>query len=198
MPVPRATAPTPPRFEHRTDRGAVLGIGTATPRLSWTVPVADRGWQQAAYEIDILRGAGAGGAEVVRVESPDQILVPWPAAPLASREQAQVRVRVRGTSEGSGQESAEGWSPWSDLATVEAGLLASSDWVAGFISPRELGKLGMPAPVLRGRMELPAGEIVKARLYITAHGVYEATLNGQPVGDEVLAPGWTRLLAGWA
>lgn len=191
MPVLRATAPTPPRFEHRTDTGPILGIGTAAPRLSWTVPAAEPGYRQAGYEIEILRGEGAGEVDVVRVKSPDQILVPWPAAPLASRERAQVRVRVRGTSEGSGQEDAEGWSPWSDPAMVEAGLLSSSDWAARFISPRELGRLDMPALVLRGGIELPTVEIVKARLYITAHGVYDATLNGQPVGDEVLAPGWT-------
>jgi len=191
MHVPRATAPTPPRFEHRTDSGPVLGIGVAAPRLSWQVPSADPGWQQAAYEVEIVRGEGAGGAEVVRVESPDQILVPWPSAPLSSREAATVRVRLRGTSQPAGQEGAEGWSPWSAPAVVEAGLLAASDWTARFISPRELGKLDMPAPILRGRSDLPVGEIAKARLYITAHGVYEAALNGHRVGDELLAPGWT-------
>jgi len=30
-----------------------------------------------------------------------------------------------------------------------------------------------------------------AFLYVTARGVYEATLNGQRVGDFVMAPGWT-------
>lgn len=30
-----------------------------------------------------------------------------------------------------------------------------------------------------------------ATLYITARGVYEATLNGQRVGDFIMAPGWT-------
>ena len=32
---------------------------------------------------------------------------------------------------------------------------------------------------------------MRARLYATAHGLYEATLNGHRVGDQVLAPGWT-------
>jgi alpha-L-rhamnosidase len=185
MPVPRATAPSPPRCEHRTDPGPVLGIGAASPRLSWAVATADPGYAQAAYEVEVVRGAG--GAEVVRVDSPDQVLVPWPVAPLTSRESARVRVRVRGSSD----EDAPGWSPWSDPAVVEAGLLAAGDWAARFISPRELGKLDMPAPVLRGRIELPVGEVVKARLYLTAHGTYVATLNGRRVGDEVLAPGWT-------
>lgn len=34
-------------------------------------------------------------------------------------------------------------------------------------------------------------EVSEATLYITARGVYEATLNGQRVGDFIMAPGWT-------
>ena len=34
--------------------------------------------------------------------------------------------------------------------------------------------------------------ISKARLYITAHGLYEAYLNGERVGDEYFTPGWTN------
>lgn len=35
------------------------------------------------------------------------------------------------------------------------------------------------------------GEIDAAFLYVTARGVYEATLNDQRVGDFIMAPGWT-------
>lgn len=34
-------------------------------------------------------------------------------------------------------------------------------------------------------------QVESAFLYITARGVYEATLNGQCVGDFIMAPGWT-------
>ena len=172
-------APTAVRFEHRTDEGPVLGIGTATPRLSWIVPAADAAFVQEAYEVELTCVGKA--PEVVRVTSGEQVLVPWPAAPLTSRESARVRVRVRGA----GMQSA-----WSDPATVEAGLLRTEDWTARFISPLELGGLGAPAPVLRSAFDLPGG-VVKARLYATAHGLYEARLNGHRVGDQVLAPGWT-------
>src|SRR4029450_2889073 len=172
-------APTAVRFEHRTDEGPVLGIGTATPRLSWIVPAADPGFVQEAYEVEVTRAGGP--PEVVRVTSREQVLVPWPAAPLTSRESVRVRVRVGG---------AGMRSDWSDPATVEAGLLRTGDWTARFISPRELGTLGAPAPVLRSAFDLPGG-VVRARLYATAHGLYKATLNGCRVGDQVLAPGWT-------
>jgi len=173
-----AAAPNAPRFEHRTDRGVVLGIGTGTPRLSWTVPEAETGYSQTAYELEVTLN---GVSEVFRVESQEQVLVPWPARALSSREQATVRVRVAHD---------EDWSEWSENAIVEAGLLEASDWIADFISPLELGKPGMPAPILSGSIDVP-GEVAKARLYATAHGIYMGTLNGQPIDDSVLAPGWT-------
>ena len=87
-------APTAVRFEHRTDEDPLLGIGTATPRLSWIVPTADAAFVQEAYEVELARAGGP--SEVVRVTRGEQVLVPWPAAPLTSRESVRVRVRVRG------------------------------------------------------------------------------------------------------
>ena len=180
--MPRCAAPTDIRFEHRTGEDPVLGLGTPAPRLSWRIPAADAGWAQTAYQIEVT--AGGAGPQVHTVHGAEQILVPWPAAPLASREQVRVRVRVRG-GEGDG-----GWSDWSAPAGAEAGLLGADDWTARFVSPRDTGGVGAPAPVLTGTVTLPDG-VVRARLHATAHGVYTAELNGRRVGDHELAPGWT-------
>lgn len=43
---------------------------------------------------------------------------------------------------------------------------------------------------VRFRTEFPLGaQVVSATLRVTACGVYQASINGQAVGDEVLAPG---------
>src|SRR5215207_689518 len=47
-----------------------------------------------------------------------------------------------------------------------------------------------PVVLLRREFVLD-GPVTRARLYATAHGVYEAELNGAVIGDQVLAPGWT-------
>lgn len=174
-----ASAPAEVRFEHWSPEQRALGIGNPTPRLSWMVPTAEPDYAQTAYEVEVTRGDSA--PEVVRVESAEQVLVPWPAAPLQSRERARVRVRVG---------DVDDWSPWSEAAEVEAGLLSSEDWTAQFVSPRRLGRLDMPAPVLRAALDI-ADDVVRARLYVTAHGVYLPFLNGVRVGDQQLAPGWT-------
>ena len=62
-------------------------------------------------------------------------------------------------------------------------------WQAQWIDP-ELphdGEARQPASVLRRRFTLDA--VGEAILYLTCHGLYEARLNGQRVGDFILAPG---------
>jgi alpha-L-rhamnosidase len=119
-----------------------------------------------------------------RVDSDQSVLVPWPFSPLSSRESLTVRIRVWGVD---GQSSA-----WSALYHVEAGLLSPLDWTARFVTPswEEDTSQPQPGPLLRREFDVRAG-VVKARLYVTALGVYEAQLNGVTVGDHVLDPGWT-------
>ncbi|HEY0642765.1 MAG TPA: alpha-L-rhamnosidase N-terminal domain-containing protein, partial [Nocardioides sp.] len=62
-----------------------------------------------------------------------------------------------------------------------------TDWVARMIAP---GSGLDAAPVFR-RVLLLDGDVRRAVLHVTALGVVEASVNGRPVGDEVLAPGWT-------
>ena len=49
--------------------------------------------------------------------------------------------------------------------------------------------IGDVCPVFRRTFS--AKQAVRAELWLTALGVYEATLNGHRVGDFILAPGWT-------
>ena len=156
-----------------------MGIGVDRPRLSWQIETDQTDWWQRAYEIQI--GEWSSG----QVDSDESVLVVWGAKPLASRERRSVRVRVWGS--GDAEPSA-----WSDPVWVEAGLLHPSDWTATLIHPRlpAPGSGGEPAALLRKgfRVDSP---VVRARLYASAHGVYEAELNGAFIGDQVLAPGWT-------
>ncbi len=49
------------------------------------------------------------------------------------------------------------------------------------------------APLLRTEFGLEEGHgsVVRATLHATAHGIFEAYLNGEPVSDDVLSPGWS-------
>ena len=169
------------RFEHHRD---AFGIGETRPRLSWIIATTARGWRQAGYEVEAYRSDGQLCDRTGRVESDQSVLVSWPFAPLSSREHLTVRVRVWGLDEQP--------SEWSDFSPVEAGLLHADDWAAQFITPDwvEDTTRPQPCPLLRREFDVRAG-VTKARLYVTALGVYEAQLNGTTVCDHVLDPGWT-------
>jgi alpha-L-rhamnosidase len=169
------------RVEHLRE---TLGIGTDQPRLSWTIKTESRGWYQSAYEIEAYDTNSKPRGQTGKVESNQSVLVAWPFAPLASREQLTVRVRVWGK-DGNASE-------WGEPVAIETGLLSTSDWGARFIFPiwDEDTSRSNPSLYLRREFELRAG-IKSARLYITSLGVYEAQLNGKVVGDHILSPGWT-------
>ncbi|MFN8531100.1 MAG: family 78 glycoside hydrolase catalytic domain [Anaerolineae bacterium] len=160
-----------------------LGIGTSKPRLSWRIETDAQNWTQAAYAV-IAYDAFNQVQQTERIESDQSILVEWPFAPLKSRDQVAVRVRVWGT-DGSASE-------WSGLLRLEAGLLEADDWSTRFITPDwdEDTSKSNPSPYLRRDFEVQ-GSVKKARLYVTALGLYEAQINGAVVGDHILAPGWT-------
>ena len=169
------------RFEHLRD---TLGIGEARPRLSWMVEAATDGWCQTGYEIEAYGPQGQPCERTGRVESAQSVLVPWPFASLSSRERLDIRVRVWGRDEQP--------SGWSELYSVELGLLSASDWTARFVTPGwdEDTTRPQPSPLLRREFAVHAG-VSRARLYITALGVYEAQINCTPIGDHILDPGWT-------
>jgi alpha-L-rhamnosidase len=169
------------RFEHHRE---ALGIGEASPRLSWIVETTITAWRQAAYEIEAYEPDGRLRERTGWIASQQSVLVSWPFAPLRSRERLTIRVRVRGED---GQ-----LSGWSEPAPVEAGLLAVEDWTARFVTPNWEEDKTQPqsSPLLRCEFDVLPG-MTGARLYITALGVYEAQINGRVVGDHVLAPGWT-------
>ncbi|WSQ13065.1 glycoside hydrolase family 78 protein [Streptomyces sp. NBC_01231] len=170
-----------PTAEHHREP---LGIGEPAPRVSWKT-TAPAGWTQQAYQIEVTRTDGTHRTDWVT--SKDSVLVDWPCdRPLASRERAAIRVRVRGT-----DGTASDWSP---ALHLETGLLEPADWTAYAISP-QWQSLESPdgdrrPPLLRKDFHAGA-EVEQARLYVTAHGLYEIEINGRRVGDHTLAPGWT-------
>ncbi len=155
---------------------AHFGGDARRPRLSWKVD-ADPGWQARQYQVQIKRPGASEEVSPV-IESTDQLFVPWPFDDLGSRQRAEIRVRVWGA-----QEPTE----WSDPLEIEMGLLERSDWCASLIrAPRHAD--GLPC----FRHEFNVGPRLKsARAYVTAQGVFDLRLNGQPALPDVMPPGWT-------
>src|SRR5262249_42898987 len=69
----------------------------------------------------------------------------------------------------------------------------AGDWIGSWIEPAEaegVPERQRPAFHLVGELEVPDA-IASAYLHATAHGIYEAFINGTRVGDCELTPGFT-------
>ncbi|MGW3447277.1 family 78 glycoside hydrolase catalytic domain [Streptomyces sp. NPDC001076] len=158
------------------DRFPVSG---SRPRLSWKPPTGTTASTGHELEIHIdgrpTQTATAGG----------RLYVDWPFEPLHSGERVRWRVRTRADMQVSE------WSAWHDF---EAGLL-DEDWTAHWITPADDPQAAHRPPGTRPAHVLCATftttETVRARLYSTALGVYEAFVNGERAGTAELAPGST-------
>ena len=163
-----------------------FGIGVSSPRISWrfTTDESSQDWEQTAYDVEISRDCFLKRG-IYHVKSSNSVLVPWPSQPLESRGISRVRVRAYG-----GPHSAP--TEWSDWKTVECGLLQREDWKASAITSSVKQPEGPLRPIrFRKTFSLPSAPVQRARLYITSLGVFQAYINGAPVGDHFMAPGWT-------
>lgn len=166
-----------------------IGIDIASPRLMWN---CQGKIAQTAYEIVTTKN-GKPDWESGKILSSS--MNAKYGGNLNSRDEVAWKVRLYDEDGNAGD--------WSKTATFEIGLLNSSDWVANWITgdykPKTKRKLlraymGGSAkryPVDYFKKTFNASGVVKARLYITSCGLYETSLNGERVGNFVLAPGYT-------
>jgi len=168
-----------------------LGLDVSQPRLSWILPPSTRrGVQQSAFQIlvastpELLADAQGDLWDSGRIESDASIQVRYAGKPLPSRTRCYWKVRVW-------DETGTG-SDWSEAAKWEMGLLEAGDWKAEWIGSPVAGghRASLPVPCLRKEFTLDR-PVASARLYVTARGLYEFSLNGQQVGNDVFTPGWT-------
>jgi alpha-L-rhamnosidase len=184
------------RCEHRT---TPLGLGERAPLLSWRTAAdetARRGTAPTAYRIQITRDPdGARGWDTGRVVDPDATGVVYDGLPLRSRTRYHWRVTVWTAEDVAG--SAESWFETALDAYEWRSSWIAPDWTAvEVVDPPEEGERALdayglqPCPLLR-RAFTTRGAPSRARLYVSARGLYEMRVNGERVGDAELAPGWT-------
>lgn len=171
-------------------RSNPLGIDITAPRLAWRMDTDRMGARQTAYRVvaasnpSLLNEGAADVWDSGRVESDQSIHVPYAGKPLASRQRVHWRVTVWDET---------GKATTSEPAWFEIGLLKKSDWKAKWIGASLQGgpRSMIPAPYLRKTLSLGT-KPRSARLYVTAMGLYECSINGQQVSEDVLNPGWTE------
>ena len=189
-----------------------MGIDVDMPHLSWEITASQRGVRQTAYQ---LRVAGSPWEpdnptgfiwDSGKVTGDRSVHCPYEGPGLESRKTYYWAVRIWDQNDMA--------TPWSAVAHWEMGLLNPGQWQAHWIEPQQQpaqpeARLSLtdiqgnepsasappeqrlnPCPMLR-RQFIARGDVIRARIYATAHGVYQLELNGRRVGDIELAPEYT-------
>ena len=183
-------------------------IETQHPRFSWKMQSDLDGNSQSAYEIVV--GLDLKEVEIDpvwdsgKVESKQSQLIAFAGQPLKAGTKYFWKVKVW---DEKGNESG-----WSEVESFQFGLPDEADWSGA----QWIGYEDLPAgkrlvegisgygdaskdkveeravvPMFRKPFEV-TGDLASATLFISGLGQYEASLNGQKVGDAFLAPGWTH------
>jgi alpha-L-rhamnosidase len=173
-----------------------LGIDMAQPALGWKLSSGERNQYQTAYELVVALAEKdlEQGKNLVwksgKVVSGQCFNIPYGGKRLRPFTRYYWRVKIY---DRDGKTS--GWSP---AAYWETAMLSSSDWKAqwigdGSVAPQDEADFYKddPAPLFR-KVFNTKKDLVQARLYITGLGYYEASVNGKPVDDRRLDPGWTN------
>jgi len=158
-----------------------LGVDSATPRLSWRLSSGT----QVAYQIRVASTretleAGIGDLwDSGRIASDDTTLIPYAGRPLVSSQQVHWRV----------------WTWTSDNSPARPSTIAS--WTMGVLAPTEWRATWIAAPgsletVLLRRDFTARPGLRRALLHVCGLGQYLATLNGEPVTENLFTPGWTN------
>lgn len=184
------------RTEHMI---APMGMDVQKPMLSWC---CEGGVFQTAFQIVAMREDVQVWDSGVQKANRMHCRV---AVPLNSRDRIRWKVRLWDENDQPG--------PWSEEAIFELGITDKAEWQAKWIDPetesydgpaddainqkaREAWEQGkqkqpfqphLPCSYLKKKFVTSPGK--KNRLYITSKGIYQAWLNGKPVGKQVLAPG---------
>ncbi|MGN1139746.1 MAG: family 78 glycoside hydrolase catalytic domain, partial [Oliverpabstia sp.] len=163
-----------------------VGIDSANPRFSWKIKSDATNVIQKSYRIIAKSGKDVvWDSQTVRSNESQQIL--YAGETLVSRQKICWSVTVTTVNEQGYEETSV-----SEEAHFEMGLLKKEDWKAKWIEPEVTVERNArkPSPYLRKVFYVKKG-LVSARIYQSAHGLYEFWINGKQGTEDVFKPGLT-------
>ena len=160
------------------------GLGTSEPGLSWKIASGINGTYQKAYQIlaasdtSLLNEKEADLWNSGKIISTEQILVQYGGKQLESRSACVWKVRI--------WDQQNKTSEWSSVSQFSIGLLNESDWKAEYIMLKNNNDKSS-SPQFHKNFEI-SDSPSKIFLYVNSLGYHEVYLNGNRIGNMVLAP----------
>jgi alpha-L-rhamnosidase len=172
------------------------GLDEKKPRFSWTLRAVDENQfaqKQSAYRILVACSKETLDKNVGDlwdsgwIESDDMQLIAYDGAALLSDKTCYWKVAVK--------DEKGKVSPWSAVAEWSTGLFSQNEWTAKWIGSKQLfdyqsNDCNVYDPWLRKNVVLKE-KPHRAVLFVASVGYHEVYVNGEKIGDEVLAPSVT-------
>lgn len=155
-----------------------IALTVKRPRFSWKIETNQPNTVQKSYMLLVKCGEQLVW-DSGTVFSDQSVLIPYDGVNLEAETRYEVLLKVEDNYGNISQEAA-----W-----FETGILKAEDFQAKMIT-HDFPPTETACPVFYRKMSF-SKKIQKARIYATAHGVYELYLNGQRIGKDCMAPGWT-------
>lgn len=155
-----------------------LGLDTLKPRFSWKLSSDKKDTIQTKYQIIVSTDNKVlwDSGEVLKDTS---ICIEYEGAIFVPQTKYEVALKI---TDNHGETAIEtGW--------FETGLLSPENWQADWITHGFEDNIE-PCAVFVTEFTSQK-EIARARVYASALGIYEFTMNGVPTSDIRFAPGWT-------
>ncbi|WP_049827437.1 family 78 glycoside hydrolase catalytic domain [Paenibacillus maysiensis] len=158
-------------------RQAPIGLDVEKPRFSWTMTSPKQEVKQQEYRM-VVKANEVLVWDSGACQSDASHLVEYAGDELRPLTTYQVMLEVLNNY---GEKA-------SITSNFETGLMDYKNMKADWITVHNEGR--EEVPIFRKYFKVQ-GEVAKARIYASALGVYELSLNGNKVGDYYFTPGWT-------
>ncbi|KAF1299405.1 alpha-L-rhamnosidase [Enterococcus sp. JM4C] len=168
------------KFDHLKEPIGIEQI----PKVSWIIESDESGVSQKQYQVQLSLTSDFSMLvyDSEWVESSQSTQVSLPELVIETAKKYFVRVRITTLNE----ERTE----WKNTSFI-TGILNSDQWKAQFITAEAIDdKESSKGTYIRGAFEVKK-QVKEAYTFTSALGVYKAYINGEKIGTDELAPGWT-------
>lgn len=173
-----------------------FGIDIEKPRLSWNLEAEQRGVAQKSYQIlvattpESLNENSADSWNSGVIQTDKSIQIEYSGEPLESNRTYYWKVKIQ-------DQDGKEWE--SETASWHTGLMTEAEWKAKWIGLDKLvgnddtvsAHKVLSARMLRHEFSLEK-KVKSATAFISGLGLFEFHINGEKIGDQVLAPALTE------
>lgn len=154
-----------------------IGLDIRNPRFSWKMDSDEENTKQKSFRI-IVKSKEKTVWDISE-ETEQSVLVRYEGEDLLAETKYQVYIEVTDNHGNKAQGNME----------FETGIFSGEDFLAAMIT-HDFPKEETACPIFFKEFKIEK-RLRQARIYSTAHGVYDLSLNNKRIGKDRMTPGWT-------